>query len=256
MPEHEIEERWVNLVGKGSNLADRLYVIGNEDENSEPRDLTLQDMYDYCQDIRRDTGKNIGSVTIDHKDIINPVIDLKRKPTFGAEGEQNGGRGQERTLSAPAVCKAMKPLAKMLDTFVILLTQTTKGKGGGDTPIGIDGAFGTSSYEWTMDFVITIWQPLMRIQKDTELRVLGWQYAKIRAKDKRDNAVPYEQFALRYDMDSGDLAPLTTEEKEEFDLLLPMANEARKNVEKKESDSYRNSLTAKEIAKLKKKVYG
>jgi hypothetical protein len=251
MPVHEIHERWVMLCGKGSTLADRLYVIGNEDENGEPRDLTLQDIYDYCQDLRRDTGKNLGCVVIDHKDIINPMIDLKRKPTFGAQAEQMGGKGRERSLSAPTLCKAFKPLAKMLDTFLVVLTQTTKGKGGGDTPIGIDGAFGTAAYEWMMDFVMTIWQPLMRIYKDTDLRVLGWQYAKIRSKHKDDGVVPFEQCSLTYEMDTGDLRPMTDEEKEEFDALLPLANEARKSVDKKESDSYRNSLTSKEIKKLK-----
>lgn len=251
MPEYEIEERWVDLVGKDSPLADRLYVIGNEDEAGNPRNITLQDIYAYCQDLKRDTGRNLGSVVIDHVGIINPMINLKKKPTFGAESEQQGGKGTERSLSMPTLCKAMKPLAKMLDTFLIILTQTTKGKGGGDTPIGIDGAFGTSSYEWMMDLIITIWQPLMRIQKDTDLRVLAWQYAKIRAKHKNDGASPYEQFTLRYDMDTGDLNPLTQAEKDEFDSLLPLANEARKAVDKKESDSYRNSLTIKEIKKLK-----
>jgi hypothetical protein len=256
MPEYEIEERWVNLVGAKSPLADRLYVIGNEDENGEPRDLNLQDIYNYCQDLRKDTGKNIASVVIDHIQIVNPLIDLTKKPTFGAEGELLGGKGTVRSLSLPTLFKATKPLAKMLDTFLIALTQTTKGKGGGDTPIGIDGAFGSASYEWSQDLILSIWQPLMRIQKDTDLRVLAWQYVKIRGKHKYDGAVPYEQFTLRYDMDSGNLLPLTDNEKEEFDVLLPIANEARKAVEKKEGGSYRNSLTSEKIKELQAKIYG
>ena len=249
MPEYEIEERWRDLTGDDPALANRLYVIGNEDETGEPRNLTLQDIYEYCQDLRRDTGKNLGAIVIDHIQIINPMIDLKKKPTFGAEGDQDGGRGRQRSLSIQTMCKAMKPLAKMLDTFLIVLTQTPKGKGQGDRPPGIDAAFGSAAYEWMMDYVITLWQPLMRIQQDTDLRILGWQYAKIRSKHKKDHVVPYEHHILNYDMDTGDLEPLTPEQDEEFQSLIPLALEARKSAEKGEVESYKNSLTPEEIKK-------
>jgi hypothetical protein len=258
MPDYEIMERWDMLTEDEPELANRLYVIANEDENGEPRNLTLQDIHDYCQDLRRDTGKNLGSVVIDHIQIINPMIDLRRKPTFGGEGEPKIGQvGRDvRSLSIMSMCKAMKPLAKILDTFLIVLTQTPKGKGQGDRPPGIDAAFGSAAYEWMMDYVVTLWQPLMRIQHDTDLRVLGWQYAKIRSKHKKDNVVVYEQYMLNYDMDTGDLEPLTPDQEEEFDSLLPMALAARKSADKGEVEAYKNSLTPEKLKKLRKKVYG
>lgn len=251
MPEYEIEERWANLVGKSSKLADRLYVIGNEDEHGEPRNITLQDIYFFANDIQKNTGKKIGSMVIDHIGLVNPVINLKKKPTFGAEGDLEGGYGMTRALSLPNLCKAMKPLAKMLNTFLIVLTQTTKGKGAGDTPIDKDGAFGSASYEWMMDYVFTMWQPLMRIYKDTDMRVLAWQYAKIRAKHKDDPIVTHDPQLLNYNMDTGDLTPLTPEEFNEFERLLPLANEARRANEKKESTSYGRGPTVKDLQKLK-----
>lgn len=251
MPEYEIEERWVNLVGKDSPLANRLYVIGNEDEKGEPRNITLQDIYWFCSDIRKNSGKNIGSVVIDHIGIVNPMINLKKEPTFQAEGDLEGGYGSNRALSMPSLCKATKTLAKTLDTFLVVLTQTTKSKGAGDTPLDKDGAFGTASYEWMMDYIITCWQPLMRIHKDTDLRVLAWQYAKIRGKHKKDQVTTHEQCLLHYDMDTGDLRPTSGEEYEEFKQLLPVANEARKAAEKRESNSYSRGPSIKDLKKLR-----
>lgn len=250
MPEHEIEERWEALVGADSPLANRLYVIGNEDENGEPRNITLQDIYFFCQDIKKNTGKDIGSLIIDHIGLINPVIDLKKKPTFGAEGDLEGGYGMTRTLSMSSICKALKMLAKQLNTFLIPLTQTTKAKGAGDVPIDKDGAFGTASYEWNMDYIFTMWQPLMRIHKDTDLRVLAWQYVKIRNKHKHDPITTHQPCLLRYDSETGDLVDLTGEEFAEFEILLPLANEARKAAEKKEASSYSRGPNLKDLQKL------
>jgi hypothetical protein len=251
MPEYEVEERWVNLVGENTELADRLFVIGNEDEAGEPRNISLQDIYFYCEDIKKQTGKKIKSVVIDHIGIINNVIDINVEPSFQAEGDTDGGRGSRRALSLPNMCKAMKPLAKMLDTFLIVLTQTTKSKGGGDTALDKDGAFGSASYEWMMDYIITMWQPLMRVYKDTEIRILAWQYAKIRNKHRDDRVVTHQQCLLSYDMDTGDLRSITGEEHAEFERLLPAANEARKASEKKESNSYTRGPSIKDLEKLK-----
>jgi hypothetical protein len=251
MPEHEIEERWISLVGEDSDLADRLYVIGNEDEEGEPRNISLQDIYFFCEDIRKKTGKNIKSVVIDHIGIINNVIDLNIEPSFNAEGDVEGGKGSRRALSLPNLMKSMKPLAKMLDTFLIVLTQTTKSKGAGDTPIDKDGAFGSAAYEWMMDYIITLWQPLMRVYQETDLRILAWQYAKIRSKNKKDPIQTHQQCLLTYDLDSGDLRKTTGEEYAEFERLLPAANEARKASEKKESNSYTRGPSLKDLEKLR-----
>lgn len=253
MPEEEIIERWIALVGEDSDLADRLYVIGNEDEEGEPRSIGLQQIVWYCEDIKKSTGKNIASVAVDHIGIINNVIDTRKKPTFGAKGELDGGWGDEKALSMPSLCKAVKPLAKMLDTFLIVLTQTTKSKGAGDTPIDKDGAFGTASYEWMMDYIITLWQPLMRVHKDTELRPLAWMYAKIRKKHKNDRITTHEQMLLNYDQEVGELRPLEGSERAEFDKMLPLANEARKAAERKEVNGYKNSPSIKKLKLLMSK---
>ncbi len=254
MTEKEIINKWIKLVGENSNLTDRLYVIGNENEDGEPRNIGLQEIHEYCTEIKKMTGRNIGALAIDHVGIINRKIDIKKKYTFGAESEQNTGYGQYRTISLNMLCTQLKTLAKMLDTFIIPLTQTTKGKGVGDLPIDKDGAKGISEYEHIMDYIITLWQPLMRVQEQTQHRFLAWQYVKIRNKDGNDKIQTHQHKLLTYNAFTGDLTFPKSEEYEVFTELLPEANELRKNMEKKEVGGYSKTVDFDNIKKMAENV--
>lgn len=235
MPEADIIKRWTGLVGNQSTLADRLYVIANEDDKGNPRNIGLQEIYEIANDIKKTTGKRIGMIAIDHIGIISKHIDTRKKPNFGIQSEVDAGWGDIRTLSLNSVATQMKSLAKMLDTFVIILTQTTKEKGAGDLPIDKDGAYGISQYENIMDRIVTIWQPLQRVQNQTKTRFMAWQYVKIRNKHSDDKVQTYEPKLLTYDLKSGDLRFTTKDEYQEFEQLLPEAIEIRNNMIKKKS---------------------
>lgn len=227
MSEGEIIERWNRLVGPNSKLADRLYVIGNENQKGEPRNIGIQEILEDCQELKKLTGKNIGMLAIDHIGILGKQIDTRKKYTFGIQSEPNSGFGDIRTLSLASLVSQMKPLSKLLDTFIIVLTQTTKGKGQGDLPIDKDGAFGVSQYENIMDRIVTIWQPLQRVQHLTHIRFLAWQYVKIRNKNKADRIQTYEPKLLTFELDTGDLKVTTQEEYQEFQRLYPQTIEIR-----------------------------
>lgn len=234
MSEAEIIKRWIKLVGETSPLADRLYVIGNEEENGDPRNIGLQEIHNYCKDITKMTGKRIGTIAIDHIGIISKHINTKKFPNFGIQSEMNAGYGDVKTLSLNSMAKQLKPLAKMLDTFIIILTQTTKDKqGAGDLPLGVDAAYGISDYENIMDRIITIWQPLARVQNQISTRFLAYQYVKIRNKTANDRIQTYEPKLLTFDLNTGDLKLTTSEEYAEFQKYLPMAQEIRDNLTKK-----------------------
>lgn len=247
MPEQEIVERWINLVGKDSELADRLYVIGNEDEKGEPRNIGLQEIYEYCNDIKMATGKEIGALAIDHFGLISCHIDIRKKYTFGINSEKDTGWGDIKTISKNMLATQIKSLAKMLNTFPIVLTQTTKEKGAGDTPIDKDGAYGVSQYENIMDYIITAWQPLMRIQERSPHYFLAWQYVKIRHKHKLDKIKTHQQKLLTYEMDTGDLRPTTESEYMTFTELLPEAIKIREELAKKKTTEYSRSLNLNDL---------
>lgn len=238
MPEEEINERWIELVGDDSPLAKRLYVIANEDENGEPRNIGLQEIHEYCSDIKLMSGKDIRCIALDHFGILSSHIDMTKRQKFGIDSEQNSGYGNIQNLSDNRKADQLKTLVKMLDTHLFILTQTTKEKGVGDLPIGKDGAYGLSNYENIVDRIITLWQPLMRVQHLTEHRFLAWQYAKNRHLHKKDQIKVYEPKLLTYNMDSGALSLTTSDEYAVFAELLPQANDAREALVKKKSDAY------------------
>jgi hypothetical protein len=230
----EIVDRWNKLVGKASPLADRLYVVGNETENFEPRNVGLQEILEDCEELKRLTGKNIGIVAIDHVAIVARHIDCRKKYTFGIDSEQGAGYGNIKTLSLNSLCSQLKVLCKKLDTHIIVLTQTTKEKGVGDLPIDKDGAYGMSNYENIMDRIITVWQPLKLVQAQAKKWYLAWQYVKIRNKHENDQIRTHEAKLLTYNMATGDLTVTEPDDYQEFLRLYPLANEIRKNLAKKE----------------------
>lgn len=229
----EIVDRWNRLVGKDSALAERLYVIGSETENFEPRNIGLQEIFEDCTELKKLTGKNIGMMAIDHVGIIHKHIDTRKKYTFGIDSETNAGYGINKTLSINSLCNQLKPLCKMLDTHIIILTQTTKDKGVGDQPIDKDGAYGMSNYENILDRIITIWQPLKLVQHMTKTRFLAFQYVKIRNKHQDDKIQTNEAKLLTFELATGDLRLTTPEEYQDFAKLYPQTIEMREQLLKK-----------------------
>lgn len=251
MPEAQIIERWVSLVGDNSPLTNRLYVIGNQDEQGMPKNIGLQEIFEACRDIKKHTGRKIGAFVIDHFHIISTHINASKTPNFGIEAEQGTGWGDSRNLSVNQLATQLKSLVKMLDTFGIILSQTTKGKGVGDLPVGKDGSYNNSQFEWIMDRILTIWQPLMRVQHMTDLKFLSWQYVKLREKHKDDRVFEHSPHLLRYDMDSGNLEIPTSIEFGTFTNLLPKVNEIREAEIKKKEVQYSIQL---DLAKVEESL--
>jgi hypothetical protein len=238
MSNGQIIRRWLKLVGENSPLADRLYVIDTQDEKGMPSPIGLQEMYEFMTEIRQVTGKHIGAFVVDHFHLISSHINIHKKPNFGIKSEQNTGYGDVQNLSMNGLASQLKSLVKTLDSFGIILTQTTKEKGSGDLPIGKDGAYGVSQYEWIVDRILTIWQPLMRVQHLAKNNFLAFQYAKMREKSSKDKIKELDPKLLTYDMASGNLRTTTTDEYAEFTNLLPQANEIRESMVKKKASAY------------------
>lgn len=248
MTDWEIIEKWSALTNGDPKMAERLYVVSNEDDEGNARNINLQQIHWFTHDIHKSTGKKVAAIAIDHIGVINPTIDIRKKPTFGLIGEMEGAFGDLRNVSARKMPQLLKELAKSLDCFLIIQSQTTKAKGmDGDTPLGIDAAYGASQFEQFMDYVISIWQPLRRVHKKTDMRVMGFQYCKIRSKDKRDGIDTYIPHMLTVNVDTGALAALTMEEEDQFQALEKEATLLRKKTEKKEGIEYKNARGLKKL---------
>lgn len=255
MAAKKIIARWLKLVGKKSKLTSRLIVISNLNDDRTSKEINLQDIVAFCDTIRQQTGKDIGAVAIDHLQEIRPLIDMRRKPTFGAESEISSSGRRQKVLSDITLCKQLRPLVNALSTFLIVLNQTTKERGGeGDIPLGVSAAYGSSNFEKICDYIITCWQPLRRVYHLTDLRVLAWQYAKIREQGPNDAVTVYRRNLLRYDGATGELDFLQEGDQDTFNEMIQQAEEARKNDEKKVSKGYHNSPKQRDLSALKVKL--
>lgn len=255
MGEEEILEQWQMLTSDEPHLAERFYVVSNEDEEGNARYLNLQDVYCFVKDTAKVSGRKVKAIAIDHVGVLNKAIDIKRKPDFGLARRDDLGYGNNRTMSDRELTKFIKSMAKELDIFIILQSQTTKEKAGeGDSPLGLGAAYGVAQFEWDMDYVMTIWQPLKRVRHKTELAVTAFQYVKNRYVHKKDRIKVYEAQVIFIDLDNGRFRYMTDEEYEEFTELEKEAKMLRKMAEKKESGSYRNPADTDKVKGIVRKV--
>lgn len=242
MPPGDIIERWNNVIGDEKHKSQRLYLVSSRDENGDPVPIGLQEIYERCIDTINKTGKKISTVVIDHVSIMSKVVDLHKTPTFGAENSTLGGTGKKRVIDPTILCQGLKTLARMLNCFLIVQSQTTKARAcQGDVPLGVDAAYGAAAFEWYCDYIITCWQPLRRVYDATELRVLGWQYAKVREQKSKDQVAIFVKYLLGYDQDTGRFRIMSEAECEEVRTLISQCNELRKSAEKKQDQGYSNS---------------
>src|SRR5690606_12362662 len=110
MPKWEILEKWHALTKGDRNLAERLFVVSNEDEDGNPLNLNLQKIYWFCRDIAKSTGKTVVAISIDHIGVINPTIDIRKKPDFGMVGDMDGAFGDLRNLTLRKMPQAIKDM--------------------------------------------------------------------------------------------------------------------------------------------------
>jgi len=238
MSKDQVIKRWLDLTNNDLALAEKFFVIDRVNEKNLPINIGLQEIYEYSQEVTQVTGKKIGAIILDHFHIISTHIDARKSPNFGIDSEQNTGRGDIRNLSLNGLATQLKALTQTLNTFCILLSQTTKGKGIGDTPLAKDAAYGVSQFEWIVDRIITIWQPLMRVQNKCATKFLAFQYAKIREKTIKDEIRELEPKVLVYSLQDGSIRVPCVNEYQNFEALLPEAEEARRALLKNEGIEY------------------
>lgn len=210
MTASEIAEKWLKLTKDNPELSERLFIIENYDEYGVTKALTVDGIKHELKMIKHTTNCNILAFALDHIHQIN-----------------NNGSSDFNPIM-----DELKATSVEIDAHGFILSQTTKGKGVGDIPVPKDGCFGTSKAEWLATNIITIFQPLMRVQKEANLPVLAWQYAKIRYKNKEDKIREGMNYLLYFEHDTQDLRLLTRNEKTEFTMWYERVLELRQNEEK------------------------
>lgn len=211
MTADEIAEKWEKMTVNCPEISDRFFIVENYDSEGRCRELNVQSIKYELKKIKEVINETMIAYVLDH---------LHEISIEGSVKDYN------------PVCRELKNMTVELDTHGFILSQTTKGKGVGDIPVPKDGCYGTSRYENLMTNILTIFQPLLRVQREADLPILGWQYAKIRYKNKGDKVRENMNYLLYFEYDTENLRELTKQEKADFAMYYEKVLELRQNEEK------------------------
>lgn len=213
-PDREIAERWQTMCGDNKALHSKVHIISNYDLIGRFKDLSLDAIKEYIQEFKQKTNKKIGCVVIDHIGVLS----------------NNNRLGQDEGLKY--IAKAMKTFALETDTFLIMQSQTSRGKGGwGDLELDKDAAFGVSAFENFCDYVVTLWQPLKRVYTEGAPTLLAFKLAKIRHKKQGiDRIQEDKRYLLFFDPMTERVRELTQDEEAGVAFYMNRAaNERKRN---------------------------
>lgn len=225
-PENEIADRWRNIAGNNHPMTDKVHVLSNYDDDGSYRNLSLSEIEEYLVNWQKETKNKVGCVVIDHIGV------LKKK----------GAKDEKQDLID--ICHNMKAFAVRTNTFLIMQSQTSREKAGiGDLPLEKDAAYGTSSFEWYVDYLITMHQPLKRCYDEAACpTVTAFKFCKIRHKNtKKDKIKEDVMYKLFFDPETGVLRPMTQDEETSFNYFLPKATNKRKIDRKTELHTYKSA---------------
>ena len=228
----EILERWNSIIGRNKELSDRFFILDPYDtENNQVRILGIQDVFLFCDRLKKDTGKGLCCVSIDHIGLLDNCIDTTVEPTFGHIPRSRKSNKRIK-ISPQKSCDNLKKLSIILDTFLIVLSQTTKSKGRGYIPLFKDAAYGMSQFENICDFLIGLWQPLHLVNAASKIKFTAFQYSKIRHLSAKDLITTNQPLVLVHDLRDGSYTPPKRFEMDIFNELLINQLEVAKSIGK------------------------
>lgn len=238
MTTDKIAQRWIKMNQDTPELADRLYIISNYDEKGKAKMLTTETILKEAEQIQNALEVDIISMGVDHLHII----------------EFHQGQGADYNK----VCARVKELAVELNTFIVLLSQTTKGKSGAysDKPLDADASYNCSQFKWVSSYVITIHLPLGALAGSCDLNVLAWAYQKIREKDLKDGTQVGVFNLLKYNMDNGRLTKLDRDDMFRFSNYYKQVEDIRRETEEDEGYAiYNTKINGKALSDREAMLY-
>lgn len=218
-PEEEIALRWAKVAGDNENLHKKVHVLSNYNSDGSYRNLSLSEIEEHVEKMKKELGVQVGCVVIDHVGV------LKKQ---GKNGENQG---------LIDVIHGMKAFAKRTNTFLVMQSQTSREKGGiGDVELDKDAAYGTSMLEWYSDWVVTTHQPLKRVYyKAPHMTVTAYKICKIRHKNVHKDVLKEDQvYILMFDPETERLRDMTDAEYSQYDILSKEATIIRNKDRKRE----------------------
>lgn len=234
-PEGEFAMRWNTICEGNDSNHDKVHVLGNYNPDGTYKNLSLADIEEHVVRLEKETNAKVGCVCIDHVGVL----------------KKENQNGEFAALSD--IFYMMKAVAKRTNTFLIMQSQTSREKAGiGDLELDKDAAFGSSTFEWFCDWVVTTWQPLRRIYPENPgMTITAFKMPKMRHKNALKDRMNEEAvYALKFNPVNERLDFMTTEEKKQYDLWSKKADILRNKDRKREPTRITEiNLTQEEMAK-------
>ena len=217
MTDQEIAKRWFDMTGDDEDLADRLFILSRYDEEGKSREGISMRWIKEQLNIYKDAIGDVSVFTIDHIHVI--------------------GENDPSTLNSIMV--QTKEMAVNLNALGIPMAQVNKSAGGkGEIPLDADSVLACSQFKYIANNIIQIHRPILRLEEDAKLSVLGWGYAKVREAHKNDEVKRGQNKLLAYDRDLRMLRKMTTEEYTVFKLYYNTLLEMKSAEERNKAFSY------------------
>ena len=216
MTDQKISERWFKMVGDDEDLADRFFVISRYDQNGRSRNISLKwikaELYRYKEQLG-----DIAAWCLDHMHAV--------------------GDNDPSTLNSMMIMT--KEMSVETNSYGIVLAQVSKGAGQkGEVPLDADSILGCSQAKYIASEIIQIHRPILRLEEEAKMSVMGWGYVKIREPDENDPIKRGQNRLLIYDQKIRTLRKMTTEEYTRFKMFYNMLLEMKSAEEKSKAFTY------------------
>ena len=217
MTDQEIAKRWFDMTGDDEDLADRLFILSRYDEEGKSREGISMRWIKENLNIYKDAIGDISCFALDHLHVL--------------------GENDPSTLNSIMI--TVKEISVNLNCLGIAMAQVNKSSGGkGEIPLDADSVLACSQFKYIANNIIQIHRPILRLEEDAKLSILGWGYAKVREANKNDKVKRGQNKLLAYDRDLRMLRKMTTEEYTVFKLYYNTLLEMKSAEERNKAFSY------------------
>jgi hypothetical protein len=211
MTDEKLAQRWFQMSSEEPSLADRFFIISRYDQNGKSRVVNM----DW---IKREI--------LTYKNVIGDVV------AFAIDHIHVLGENDPSTLNSIMV--KLKEMAVELNAFGIPMAQVNKSSGQkGEVPLDSDAVLACSQFKYICSDIIQIHRPILRLEEEAKMSILGWGYCKVREANKLDKVKRGQNKLLLYDPELRNFRKMTTGEYREFktwySTLLDMKSAEEKN---------------------------
>lgn len=211
MTDEKIAQRWFEMTQDCPEVSERMFIVSRYDDNGKSREVNIH---------------WIKKEVVKYKEVIGDVV------SFACDHIHVLGENDPSTLNSIMII--LKEMAVELNSLCIALAQVNKGAGQkGEVPLDADSVLGCSQLKYISSDIIQIHRPILRLEEEAKMSVLGYGYCKIRESRPNDKMKKGQNKLLKYVPEERSFRKLSTDEMSTFKLyyneLLAMKSAEERN---------------------------